>query len=367
MNGVKGPSWLSFFPKFDIVEGIAIDYMHGVLLGVQKLLVSLWFSDTHKGKSFNNCDKLCDVDKRLLSIKPTLNISRLPRSIQNDLKYWKASEFRSFLLYYGAPVMSGILDTERFCHFLLFVNAIFILLKIKATECDIANAESMLFQFVKHFSLLYDTCYMTLNVNQLVHLADSVRSLGPLYTHSCFSFEDKNGILLKMIRGTQNIDNQIITGVSFLQKLPEFKQKTITKGSELEKLYNSIEHPCSLSRGLEITEFIFVLGAIKLKILSEVEEAALCRYFGYDPMLRGYVQTFKRLEYYQYLIYSTSYSRMPKRDNATVCYIQREKEKFGRVRSFVLLNVSKNLSNNVFALLEDLCCLQYSDASITLQ
>ena len=363
VNGIKGPSWLSFFPKFDIVEGIAIDYMHGVLLGVQKLLLSLWFSDTHKGKPFNLREKLCDVDKRLLSIKPTLNISRLPRSIQNDLKYWKASEFRSFLLYYGAPVLNGILDKERFCHYLLLVNSVFMLLKTKATVGDIAAAESMLFQFVKHFAFLYDKCHMTLNIHQLVHLADSVLSLGPLYTHSCFSFEDKNGILLRMIRGTQNIDNQIITGVSFLQKLPELKQKTISKGSELEKLYNSIEQPCSLSRGLEITEGIFVLGAIKLKILSESEQAALCRYFGFDPVLREYVQTFKRLEYYQHLIYSLSYSRMTKRDNATVCY-QMENEKFGRVRSFVLLNVSDILSNNVFALVEELSCLQFSNASI---
>ena len=37
---------------------------------------------------------------------------------------------------------------------------------------------------------------MTLNVHQLVHLADSVRYLGPLYTHSCFPYEDKNGFAL---------------------------------------------------------------------------------------------------------------------------------------------------------------------------
>ena len=168
-----------------------------------------------------------------------------------------------------------------------------------------------------------------------------------------------------MIRGTQNIDNQTITGVSFLQKLPELKQKTISKGSQLEKLYNSIEQPCSLSKGLEITEDIFVLGAIKMKELSDTEHAALCRYFGYDPVLRESVRTFKRLEYYQHLIYGTS--RMTKRDNATVCYQseqQRGNQKFGRVKSFVLLDVGDSMSANVFALVEELCCLQFSDASI---
>ena len=36
---VNGPSWLSFCPKFDLINGLAIDYMHGVLLGIQKLLL----------------------------------------------------------------------------------------------------------------------------------------------------------------------------------------------------------------------------------------------------------------------------------------------------------------------------------------
>lgn len=34
VNGVKGLFWLIFFFKFDIVNGIVIDYMYGVLLGV---------------------------------------------------------------------------------------------------------------------------------------------------------------------------------------------------------------------------------------------------------------------------------------------------------------------------------------------
>lgn len=46
-------------------------------------------------------------------------------------------------------------------------------------------------EFCRQFANLYDECYMTLNVHQLVHLSDSVRILGPLYTHSCFPFEDK--------------------------------------------------------------------------------------------------------------------------------------------------------------------------------
>lgn len=70
---------------------------------------------------------------------------------------------------------------------------------------------------------------MTLNIHQLDHLSDSVRTLGPLYTHSCFPIKDKIGFLLKTIRGTQNIDSQIITGISLVQKLPELKENVYLK------------------------------------------------------------------------------------------------------------------------------------------
>lgn len=74
---------------------------------------------------------------------------------------------------------------------MLLVNAMHILLKCGSNDEEIDRAEDYLFKFCNNFAQLYDQCYMTLNLHQLVHLADCVRSLGPLYTTSCFSFEDK--------------------------------------------------------------------------------------------------------------------------------------------------------------------------------
>ncbi|KAH3704953.1 hypothetical protein DPMN_080015 [Dreissena polymorpha] len=65
-----------------------------------------------------------------------------------------------------------------------------------------------------------------------------------------------------MIRGTQNIDIQIVTGVSFVQKLPELKDKCIEKGSDCEKLYYSIEKPTILKRSLTVEKGFYVLGGI---------------------------------------------------------------------------------------------------------
>jgi hypothetical protein len=333
IKGIKGPSWLQFFPGFHIIDGIAIDYMHGVLLGVQKLLLELWFLPKYGKESFTFHDKQEQVDERLVSIKPTLNITRLPRSIQ-DLKYWKASEYRSFLLYFGAPVLHDILDRDRFSHYLLLVNPMHILLKCGSTDDDVNRAEVMLNKFCETFSDLYDVRFMRLNVHQLLHLPDSVRLLGPLYTHSCFSFEDKNGVLLKMIRGTQNIDNQILTGVSFIQKLPELKENCISKDSECEKIYNAIESVTLLKRNCIIEEGIYVLGAVKEKTLSVKELNALEKFLGFASIQNKF-KSFNRIEYQSFIIYGQNYSRMAKRDNSTIEYKSGIYKRFGQVQFFI--------------------------------
>lgn len=100
-------------------------------------------------------------------------------------------------MYYGAPTLHTILSGVYFQHYLKFVQAIFLTLFLKSgsTYDEIDYAEILIQGFCKEFKKLYDECFMTLNVHQLLHLADSVRNLIPLNTHSCFSFEDKNGFL----------------------------------------------------------------------------------------------------------------------------------------------------------------------------
>ena len=56
---------------------------------------------------------------------------------------------------------------------------------------------------------------MTSNVHQLLHLRDSVEDLGPLWSHSCFFFEDLNGDFRDLFHGTQNIDGQV--GITFVK------------------------------------------------------------------------------------------------------------------------------------------------------
>lgn len=171
--------------------------MHCVLQGVTKRLLTLWFGSTFADKPFSLYAHVQIVDERLSKIRPPSTISRMPRSISNHVKYWKASELRSWLLFYSIPVLSDMMDPMYLYHYAAFVEAIFILCSESISEEDLKHSEKLLSFFVYMFSSLYGERICTLNVHSLLHLADSVRSLGPLWAHSCFIFENTNGELLK--------------------------------------------------------------------------------------------------------------------------------------------------------------------------
>lgn len=67
---MKGFSWFMFTPKFDIIRGCAIDYMHGTLLGVVKLLLSLWLNKSHSKQPCSVSKKINDIEARYFKMTP---------------------------------------------------------------------------------------------------------------------------------------------------------------------------------------------------------------------------------------------------------------------------------------------------------
>ena len=98
--------------------------MHGVMLDVLKLMLKLWFSNEHKRESFSVHDQLTLFDSRLVDIKPTVEITRPPRSYQKFCHGWKALEYRNFLIFYGVPVLIDTLPKEQLAYLSLLSHRI---------------------------------------------------------------------------------------------------------------------------------------------------------------------------------------------------------------------------------------------------
>ena len=72
-----------------MIDGMSIDYMHGILLGIGRLLLRLWIQACHRSELWYIGDQITTIDGRLCSITPPNEIQRTPRSIELTVKFWK--------------------------------------------------------------------------------------------------------------------------------------------------------------------------------------------------------------------------------------------------------------------------------------
>jgi hypothetical protein len=272
--GIINASRLLLLPDFDIVSGFAVDYMHCVLLGVTRALSCLWFDSEHHSEPYYLGRKIPAVDSRLLSMKPPSTISRAPRSITLR-SYWKASEWRNWLLMYAVLCLNGILPAPYLQHFISFVCAIDILNGTSVSALDLKLAEEMLQYFVREFENLYAKCNLSYNVHQLVHLADTVRCWGPLWTTSAFPFETGNGMLLKLFNGTQGLPAQVSRRFTVFRNLPIMASRFINSAT-IHQFFNSmLTIYAPVSKILRTAENVRLCGKPLLRPLTAGERLAL--------------------------------------------------------------------------------------------
>ena len=202
----------------DIVKGVPIDYMHAVL-GVTRDLMAFWFDSKYSRRSFSLVRKLKLIDKKLLLVKPPHEFCRSPRCIATSIKYWKASEYRAWLLFYSLPIAAPHLPAEYAHHYSLLVYGMHILLGSDISSDQLALADQLLQSFYQHMPDLYGDESCKMNIHYLVHLSSFVRMWGPLWIYSCFGFENMNGHLKKMFHGTREILGQLVFTVKTQQSL----------------------------------------------------------------------------------------------------------------------------------------------------
>ena len=65
---MKGPTVLALHPFFDLSEGVVIDDLHGVYLGVTLSLLHNWFDRSNRGKP-------CYIGNKVNNILPSLRVN----------------------------------------------------------------------------------------------------------------------------------------------------------------------------------------------------------------------------------------------------------------------------------------------------
>lgn len=190
-----------------MVSGFPLDYMHLVLEGVQKRLLKFWkgsFKNIRNGALSSDLLKQLDSGiSGIVNVVLPSEFNRQPRVLKYSDR-WKATEYRSFLLYYGIVSLKGVLSKDLYKHYLSLVVSIRILCEANITKRNnlLPFARKCLDYFVWKAKDHYGRAFTVYNVHNLLHLSDDVENFNlSLDEMSCFPFENYLGWLKKLVKG----------------------------------------------------------------------------------------------------------------------------------------------------------------------
>lgn len=197
----NGESIITRLIYLDMVKDFPIDYMHLICLGVVKKILVFWtVSPTANKKGKLSSIQMLTINKELEQMIPYFPSEFNRKHLDfSKVSSWKATQFRSFLLYVGVVVLKGNIDEGIYNHFLLLHYATTICLSNKNLKF-LNTAEVMYRDFINQFSDIYGKQYVSQNVHNLGHISDDVRRFGVLDNFSAFKFENKLGVLKRLLR-----------------------------------------------------------------------------------------------------------------------------------------------------------------------
>ena len=342
--GVKGHS---IFAKlqypFDLIRSFAIDWMHCVCLGVVKYIMQLQLSEGNRDKDFYiGVSKAC-LSHRLLSIKPPDIVGRLPRSLE-DLKHWKATELKNWLLHYSTAVLRKILNPLYLFHWTLLVSGIGILCGDSISDDDLRDADDMLQTFVFLMPILYGPTKCTMNIHLLQHLAYYVSRRGPLWAYSCFAFEGMNAFIKPLVHGTHHAMEQIGCAFGLCFGLSNFTKQILANTDVSKQDKNLLRSLTGYSKS-NYKRSSRVEGGVlcgKLKdnlnidnnILTLVRVHVIANRWPQDYEIEAY----RRFENDEGQKFYSSHAKTWKTDSTVIEYVDKDNVFYGRVKHFLRLN-----------------------------
>ena len=193
----------------DLIGDVTPEYMHTVTLGVMKRNAGLWFTYKSKYRVRGRDTKFVSERLTMCSAWCPSNFGRKPRRLHLKDKF-KATEWRSMLLYTGFCILKGVLTDQAYNHHLLLACAMKILLNEEWCARYHDLADRMLRKYVKEYALLYGRDSIVYNVHQLIHLAAAAARHGNLEKIGAFAFESYMRQLRAAVRKPQATLKQVV-------------------------------------------------------------------------------------------------------------------------------------------------------------
>lgn len=217
----NGTSPLEALPIDMVKDFVIADELRLLHYGVMKrLLLKCWISGTYSYDTKWSGIQMTLINHRLLefNLVQPIEIHRATRLL-TDIKFWKATEFRTFLMYSGIVILREFLPTEAYSHFLKLFCAV----RIFSNEIYLPNieyAQTFFEDFIEQYSEIYGVDSIVSNIHNLCHVTDDVKRFGPLNEISTYPFENALYMIKKMVMGGRNNLVQVAKRIISMNVMP---------------------------------------------------------------------------------------------------------------------------------------------------
>ena len=277
VKGHKGTTQILLLDHHNLREGQAVDDLHQDHEGTAKDLTELLLTVAPRvNVGMTLVALLREIDVRLLQIKTPSRISRKPRTIQKRSN-WNGTEWRNWLLFYGVPCMTGLIQQQYLDVFASISHACYLLAQDVIEPADLDTADMLLLQAGRSFEALFGIERIKFNLHVTVsHKADCVRKLGPQWAYSTYNFESLSMHTAKMVTSPKGAPVQIITR-SLLRLTVNAAQYDERYSEEVRDRLEILLNKERLKRTVQVGHQVHLVGRGEDVVLTEEENVVLRR------------------------------------------------------------------------------------------
>ena len=200
--------------SIDLIQTFTYDYMHLILLGIVKKLIGLFLKKLPYKLSTTQKNSVETKIKIAAKYCPC-DFNRKPRSF-SEFDRFKATEFRTLILYTGIFIFKEVLSKEVYEHFLMLMFITRILCdEAHVSDQNILNyVQKLCLSFVRKLKKIFSTVNISYNLHSLIHIVEDVKIFGTLDTFSSFPYESSLGNIKRKIRSSNDPLAQISRRIS---------------------------------------------------------------------------------------------------------------------------------------------------------
>lgn len=206
--------------NFDIVKQFLLDSMHLLFLGITKFLLEKLFLKGPFLIKKKKRDKISKLMKKLeKDIPEEFQRKKIPI---DDVTFWKATQFRFFLLYCGAFVFAKYLSSSYYKHYMLFFVTARILCSKDLVSTHAEYAKKLAEKFFELFPSLYGRDSQVMNIHNIIHVIDDAIFLKASLSQFCaFPFENFLGLLKDYVHSPNKPLEQILNRIADKEKVQD--------------------------------------------------------------------------------------------------------------------------------------------------